>query len=104
MGSHESDVRKGLTRRKLLQFAISGAAAVTGPVGLPGAWAATPRPGGTLKIAFADSPRVLDPPLMAQATEYMVTQNIYDNLTRVDEKLQAQPQLATRWVPDEHAQ
>src|SRR5262249_50468483 len=36
--------------------------------------------------------------------EYMVTQNIYDNLTRVDEKLQAQPQLATRWVPDEHAQ
>src|SRR5262249_28210229 len=86
----------------------SSAAAATGrlggTVGRHDAWAATPRQGGTLKIAFADSPRVLDPPLMAQATEYMVTQGIYDNLTRVDEKLQAQPQLATRWASDEHAQ
>ena len=95
-----------VTRRRLLQLALAtGAVGVTQPLTRAGireqAWAGTPREGGTLKMAFADSPRVLDPPLMAQATEYMVTQNIYDNLTRIDEKLQAQPQLATRWSSDE---
>jgi len=41
---------------------------------------------------------------MAQATEYMLTQSIYDNLTRIDERLQAQPQLATHWVSADQAQ
>src|SRR5262249_461020 len=35
--------------------------------------------------------------------EYMITHNVYDNLTRIDEKLQAQPQLATRWTADEQS-
>ena len=28
-------------------------------------------------------------------------QNIFDNLVRIDEKLQPQPQLATRWTADD---
>ena len=27
-------------------------------------------------------------------------QNVFDNLVRIDEKLQPQPQLATRWTVD----
>ena len=53
--------------------------------------AQAPRPGGTLKMAWASSPRTLDPALTIQGDEYMITQNVYDNLTRVDEKLQPQP-------------
>jgi peptide/nickel transport system substrate-binding protein len=65
--------------------------------------AATPRAGGVLKMAYASSPRTIDPALAVQADEYMITQGIYDNLARTDEKLQAQPQLALRWSPDDQA-
>jgi peptide/nickel transport system substrate-binding protein len=54
-------------------------------------------------MAFADSPRSLDPHFSGQFSEFMLTQHIYDNLTRIDEKLQAQPQLATRWAAEDNA-
>ncbi len=97
-----------LTRRRLLQLALAtGAVGVTGPLtraafSKPAA-AATPRQGGTLKMAWPSSPRTIDPALAVQGDEYMITQHIYDNLARIDEKLQAQPQLATRWISDEQA-
>ena len=69
----------------------------------PHAQAQTPRQGGTLKMAWASSPRTLDPALTIQGDEYMITQAAYDNLTRVDEKLQPQPMLATRWTSDAQA-
>jgi peptide/nickel transport system substrate-binding protein len=31
----------------------------------------------------------------------MIMQNVFDNLVRIDEKLQPQPQLATRWTADD---
>jgi peptide/nickel transport system substrate-binding protein len=68
-----------------------------------GAWAQTPRAGGTLKMAWSSSPRTLDPALTIQGDEYMITQAVYDNLTRVDEKLQPQPMLATQWSSDAQA-
>ena len=59
--------------------------------------------GGTLRMAWASSPRTLDPALTIQGDEYMITQNVYDNLTRVDEKLQPRPMLATQWSADAQA-
>jgi peptide/nickel transport system substrate-binding protein len=107
MASGQPD-RATLTRRHLLQLALAtGAVGVTQPLTRAGvsapAWAGTPRQGGTLKMAWASSPRTLDPALAVQGDEYMLTQHIYDNLTRIDEKFQAQPQLATRWSSDEQA-
>ena len=33
----------------------------------------------------------------------MITQNVYDNLTRISENLEAEPQLATRWQSNDRA-
>jgi peptide/nickel transport system substrate-binding protein len=97
-----------ITRRRLLRLALgTGAAGLAVPAGRGGivghARAQAPRQGGTLKMAWASSPRTIDPALTIQGDEYMLTQNIYDNLTRVDEKLQPQPMLATRWSADAQA-
>jgi peptide/nickel transport system substrate-binding protein len=54
-------------------------------------------------MAYASSPRTIDPALAVQSDEYMITQSLYDNLVRTDEKLQPQPQLAVRWTADEQA-
>lgn len=55
------------------------------------------RYGGKLVVAFPASPKELDPGLMRQSEVYAITAQIYDNLVRVDEQLQPQPQLATSW-------
>ena len=49
--------------------------------------------GGVLVVAFPASPQELDPGLMRQSEVYAITAEVYDNLTRIDEKLQPQPQL-----------
>jgi peptide/nickel transport system substrate-binding protein len=96
---HDHGESAAITRRRLLQLALA-----TGAVAASrGAAAQAPRQGGTLKMAWASSPRTLDPALGIQGDEYMLTQNIYDNLTRVDAKLQPQPMLATRWSSDPEA-
>ena len=99
------DERTGITRRQLLELALAGGAlGAAEPLvrsrGHGRAWAQTPRAGGTLRMAWASSPRTLDPALAIQGDEYMLTQNCYDNLTRVDEKLQPRPMLATQWTAD----
>ena len=97
---HRDRASADLSRRRLLQLALAtGAAAGVASR----AQAQTPRQGGTLKMAWASSPRTLDPALTIQGDEYMITQAAYDNLTRVDEKLQPQPMLATRWAGDAQA-
>ena len=82
-----------------------GAAAASVPLGAGPlarqAAAQAPRPGGIVKQAWLSSPRTLDPALAIQGDEYMIMQNIFDNLVRIDEKLQPQPQLATRWTADD---
>jgi peptide/nickel transport system substrate-binding protein len=89
-----------LSRRRLLQLGLAVGAAGVSRLGAGPAWAQAPRQGGTLKMAWASSPRTIDPALTIQGDEYMITQAVYDNLTRVDEKLQVQPMLATRWTVD----
>ena len=54
-------------------------------------------------MAMADAPRTLDPALAGSQEEHMVLRNIYEGLTRIDENLQAQPELATRWSSDQLA-
>ena len=100
--------RRGMTRRQLFELALAGG--VVGAMeplvrsqGHGRAWAQTPRAGGTLKMAWPSSPRTIDPALSVQGDEYMIHQNVYDNLTRVDAKLQPQPMLATRWSSDAEA-
>jgi peptide/nickel transport system substrate-binding protein len=101
--------RGAMTRRDLLQrSAVTGAATALGAFALgdvrEGAAAAGPSPrrGGILKMAWASSPRVIDPALSISGDEYMITGAIYDNLTRIDEKFVAHPQLATGWQPNAH--
>jgi peptide/nickel transport system substrate-binding protein len=89
-----------LTRRDVLRLGLTAGLAAATPTR---ARAAGPRQGGVLKMAYASSPRTIDPALTVQADEYMITQGIYDNLVRTDEKLQPQPQLALRWTADEQA-
>jgi len=97
--THAERASAGISRRRLLQLTLAaGAAGVA-----PHARAQTPRQGGTLKMAWASSPRTIDPALSIQGDEYMITQAAYDNLTRVDDKLQPQPMLATRWTSDPQA-
>jgi len=105
---HRGGTRDGMTRRRLFELALAGSAiGVVEPLVKDQergrAWAETPRSGGTLKMAWPSSPRTIDPALTIQGDEYMITQNVYDNLTRVDERLQVQPMLATRWSSDPQA-
>jgi peptide/nickel transport system substrate-binding protein len=53
--------------------------------------------GGTLRISFPGSPRLLDPPITGSAEEWIITSWLYNNLTRVDEKFTVQPDLAESW-------
>ncbi len=56
---------------------------------------------GTLKVSFRSSLVRLDPAFTVSSDEYIATQAIYDNLTRLDEKLNATPSLAEEWTsPD----
>ena len=104
-GTHTGPAEGSLTRRRLLQLAVTGSTlAAAMPLGQRSrAWGQAPRSGGTLKMAWASSPRTLDPALAIQGDEYMITQATYDNLTRIDEKLQPGPMLATQWSSDAQA-
>ena len=91
-----------LSRRRFLEFGAAAAAVSLGAGPLARRAAAqAPRPGGIVKQAWLSSPRTLDPALAIQGDEYMIMQNLFDNLVRIDEKLQPQPQLATRWTADD---
>src|SRR6516164_5247167 len=104
-GTHTGPAEGSVTRRRLLQLAVTGSTlAAAMPLGQRSrAWGQAPRSGGTLKMAWASSPRTLDPALAIQGDEYMITQATYDNLTRIDEKLQPGPMLATQWSSDAQA-
>src|SRR5581483_1294732 len=56
--------------------------------------------GGVLKFAVPSVKPGLDPAHTTTGDAYMLTQAIFSNLTRVDENLEAQPQLARSWEPN----
>lgn len=61
---------------------------------------AAPTKGGTLRVSFPGSPRLLDPPMTGSLEEWVVTSWLYNNLARVDSKLTVQPDLAESWEAD----
>ena len=61
------------------------------------AQAGSPIKGGVLRVSVSGSPRLIDPPLTGSLEEWQVTSWLYNNLTRVDNKLIVQPDLAESW-------
>ncbi|TMD47769.1 MAG: ABC transporter substrate-binding protein, partial [Chloroflexi bacterium] len=59
--------------------------------------AATPKAGGTLKIALESELRTLDPLKSSQRVERQVYYNMYDSLVTIDSSLKIKPGLATAW-------
>lgn len=53
--------------------------------------------GGTLRVAFPESPNEFDPALYSAFPEYNTGHAIYDGLVRVDAGLVPQPHLAESW-------
>lgn len=88
-----------VTRKEVLRLLAGGAAAM---VSLPAlSHAALAQADGVLKIGFRSSLVRIDPAFAISSDEYVATQAIYDNLTRLDETLSAVPGLAEKWAsPD----
>jgi peptide/nickel transport system substrate-binding protein len=98
-----------ISRRKFLGLGLAaGAAGIVGmrgnsaaeqrPAGGTGSSPArTPKRGGVLKLAVPSAARRLDPAIHGASDEFIISQAIFNNLVRVDEKLNPQPELATKW-------
>lgn len=83
-----------ITRKEFLALLAAGAAAATG--GLPVSRASA-QAKGILKVSFRSALVRLDPAFTVSSDEYVATQTIYDNLTRLDEALKPIPSVATSW-------
>src|SRR3954469_18815862 len=87
----------GTSRRRFLEAGLAtGAAGIFG-VPLAAAQTGTPKRGGVLKLAVPSAARRLDPAIHGASEEFVISQAIFNNLVRVDAKLNPQPELATDW-------
>jgi peptide/nickel transport system substrate-binding protein len=64
------------------------------------AQAATPVKGGTLKISLSQAAAVIQPLMTRVGPEYLVTELLYSNLTRLEHDMSASPDLALSWEPN----
>lgn len=86
--------KKSISRRNFLKTAaVTGASAYL----LSGSQAQDIQKGGTMRIAFPETPNEFDPGLVSAFPEYNTNYAVYDGLVRVDASLSPQPQLATSW-------
>ena len=96
-------IQKGASRRDLLKwFGAAGmTAAVAGPMSLSatGAYAATPRKGGHLRVSsYAQSNSdTLDPVKFTYTNDFIRGYTNYDTLVELDEVINPVPRLATEW-------
>jgi peptide/nickel transport system substrate-binding protein len=96
-------LRRGATRRdvlaRLMAAGVGVAAAGTLFAGARAALAATPNKGGNLRVAgFGSSTKdTLDPARGTFSTDYSRDYMFYNGLTRFDESLTPQPELAESW-------
>ncbi len=101
-----TDTRSSLvlpTRRALLGAAALGGGMMAAPFMRANAQippAGPPRKGGTLRFCRPDGPEMLDPMATNSFSGMEYSQAVYDNLTYIDGKGQAQPQLATSWTAE----
>lgn len=84
-----------VTRKDFLKLLAGGAAAMAALPAL--SRAALAQADGVLKVSFRSSLVRLDPAFAISSDEYIATQAIYDNLTRLDETMSAVPGLADKW-------
>lgn len=96
------DEKHTITRRRFLELGVGAGAA--GLIGIRDAHAAEakgpavrPKRGGVLKLAVPSAARRLDPAIHGASEEFIISQAIFNNLLRVDAKLQPQPELASDW-------
>lgn len=61
-------------------------------------FAQTPARGGTLQIGADASPSGLDPHVATAFASFIVTGQIYEGLTEIDERLRPRPALAESWT------
>lgn len=96
----------GLSRRSFLRTtALVGGALLLDPMSLAMSEAqAAPARGGTLRIAIADTPKMLDPQAAVAFADYQLSSMIFDNLTVLDNNVQPQPALALSWTAENGAQ
>ncbi len=89
--------RPVITRREFVGLGLAaGAAGLLS--GYPAAAAvAAPRRGGVLRVAVPSAARRLDPAIHGSSDEFIISQAIFNNLVRVDAKLNPQPELASDW-------
>ncbi|MEQ8931903.1 MAG: ABC transporter substrate-binding protein [Silicimonas sp.] len=89
-----------ITRKEFLKFLAGGAVAVSA---LPGSVRRAMAQGAdVLKMSFRSAHVRLDPAFTVSSEEYVVTQSIFDNLTRLDDALKPVPGLAKEWSsPDQ---
>lgn len=83
------------------RFFLAGTAAVLAAPSLSIAQAATPTKGGTLRISVDQAASVIHPLLTRVNPEYLVTELLYSNLTRLKVDMSIEPDLAESWAAND---
>ncbi len=79
------------------RFFLAGTAAILAAPSMSFAQAATPAKGGTLRISVDQAASVIHPLLTRVNPEYLVTELLYSNLTRLRVDMSIEPDLAESW-------
>ncbi|WP_087001214.1 ABC transporter substrate-binding protein [Rhizobium sullae] len=82
------------------RFFLAGTAAVFAAPALGLAQTAKPAKGGTLRISVDQAASVIHPLLTRVNPEYLVTELLYSNLTRLTVDMSVEPDLAESWTPN----
>ncbi|CDZ41522.1 ABC transporter substrate-binding protein [Neorhizobium galegae] len=80
---------------------LAGTAAVFAAPALGLAQATKPVKGGTLRISVDQAASVIHPLLTRVNPEYLVTELLYSNLTRLKVDMSVEPDLAESWTPND---
>lgn len=83
------------------RFFLAGTAAIFAAPALVLAQSATPAKGGTLRVSIDQAASVIHPLLTRVNPEYMVTELLYSNLTRLKVDMSIEPDLAESWSPND---
>ncbi|KKX25671.1 ABC transporter substrate-binding protein [Rhizobium sp. LC145] len=83
------------------RFFLAGTAAILAAPSLSMAQSATPAKGGTLRISVDQAASVIHPLLTRVNPEYLVTELLYSNLTRLKVDMSVEPDLAESWTPND---
>lgn len=83
------------------RFFLAGTAALLAMPSAGFALAAAPAKGGTLRISIDQAASVIHPLLTRVNPEYMITELLYSNLTRLKGDMSLEPDLAESWTPND---